>query len=72
MSLENITAIAGGSTFSILTNLGWILQMPVYGNELEIMTVKIASTVIIGVIGGVAGMIGKDFYGWVKNKFKSK
>ena len=70
MSLENTTAIASGSAFSIASSLGWILQMHVNGNEIEIMTVKIASTVIIGVIGGVAGMIGKDFYSWFKNKIK--
>ena len=70
MSLENTTAIASGSAFSIASSLGWILQMPVYGNQLEIWTVKIFSALVIGIIGGVAGMIGKDFYSWFKNKIK--
>jgi hypothetical protein len=30
------------------------------------------STIILAMLGGAAGMAGKDFYGWIKEKVKAK
>jgi len=34
--------------------------------------VKICATIILGIVGGAAGLCGKDLYNWVKTKAKKK
>ena len=50
----------GDAIVTLYTLLGGI------GTEIKEAGVKIVVTIILGVAGGIAGMVGKDIYKWWK------
>ena len=71
------TSFIGGFLLSVFGNVSWIwsLQlMPKTTSEAYTyalaFSLKIVATLILGVIGGIAGLIGKDIYNILKRKKK--
>jgi len=71
------TSFIGGFLLSVFGNVSWIwsLQlMPVTSKEAYMyaagFALKIFATLILGIIGGLAGLIGRDLYNLLKRKRK--
>jgi H+/Cl- antiporter ClcA len=68
---ETWYSFIGGFSISALGNWTWLhnLQVtPPYNPTNLIMewTIKVFGTLILGVIGGLAGLWAKDIYKWIK------
>jgi len=71
------TSFIGGFLLSVFGNVSWIwsLQLlPVTSQEAYMyaagFALKIFATLILGIIGGLAGLIGRDLYNLLKRKRK--
>ena len=71
------TSFIGGFLLSVFGNVSWVwsLQlMPITSHDAYIyatgFVLKIFATLILGIIGGLAGLIGKDLYNFLKRKKK--
>jgi hypothetical protein len=69
---EDRIAFAGGSLLSAVPAFQWLwpLQVDAIGapDLAMIWLFKIGGTVILGFLGGLTGMVGKDFYRHLKRK----
>lgn len=66
---ESIYSFGGGFVISVLGNISWIGQVNAGGLAMEWM-IKIFGTMVLGVIGGLAGLFAKDLYKFLKDKIK--
>jgi hypothetical protein len=71
------TSFIGGFLLSVFGNVSWIwsLQlMPMSSHDAMVyaagFALKIFATLILGIIGGLAGLIGRDLYNFFKRKKK--
>ena len=71
------TSFIGGFLLSVFGNVSWVwsLQlMPVTSHDAYVyatgFVLKIFATLILGIIGGLAGLMGKDLYNFFKRKKK--
>ena len=71
------TSFIGGFLLSIFGNVSWIWSMqlmPMSSQDAMLyalsFALKIFATLILGMIGGVAGLLGKDLYNFLKRKKK--
>ena len=71
------TSFIGGFLFSVFGNISWVwsLQIMPVTKDQAIMAaagfaMKIFATLILGIIGGIAGLFGKDIYETLKRKKK--
>jgi hypothetical protein len=64
---EDITSFGGGFLISVFGNISWILQLTAGDIAME-WAIKVFGTMILGVIGGLAGLFAKDLYKWIKRK----
>ena len=64
---ESIYSFGGGFIISVLGNIQWIAQINAGGLAIE-RTIKIFGTMILGIIGGLAGLFAKDLYKYLKDK----
>jgi CDP-diglyceride synthetase len=76
---DNIASFLGGAFLSIvghanyLMKVSWYLRVNGHAHELAMeWSIKIIGTLILGVIGGVAGLLAKDIYAGIKRRFKKK
>jgi hypothetical protein len=69
---DSMYSFIGGFMVSVMGNIEWILQIQTSSNLSNVMiewTAKIFGTMILGVIGGLAGLFGKDLYKILKRKY---
>jgi hypothetical protein len=69
---DSLYSFIGGFTISVMGNIDWILQIDPANSLSNLMiewTAKIFGTMILGIIGGLAGLFGKDLYKILKNKY---
>jgi hypothetical protein len=69
---DSLYSFIGGFTISIMGNIDWILQIQPTNNLSQLMmewTAKIFGTMILGIIGGLAGLFGKDLYKYLKDRY---
>lgn len=68
MDKEGLYSFGGGFIVSVLGNIQWIAQIETMGIQGLVIewTAKIFGTLILGVIGGLAGLLGKDLYKYLK------
>ena len=64
---ESIYSFGGGFIISVLGNIQWIAQINAGGLAIE-WTIKIFGTMILGIIGGLAGLFAKDLYKYIKDR----
>ena len=65
---NKLTAFFGGNIIVTICQLGIN-----FWDELGSFGIKVLATLILGVAGGVAGLVGKDLlYPWIKKIFKIK
>jgi len=67
---NSIYSFTGGFIISVFGNIGWVAQIYNPGQIAVEWTVKVFGTLILGVIGGLAGLFAKDLYKWMKDKVK--
>lgn len=74
---ENSAPFLGGfimgswSSISLWDNITVFLQVS-HTQMLEYYTFKLVGTMILGVVGGLAGMVAKDLYRYIKILFNKK
>jgi hypothetical protein len=69
---DSMYSFIGGFMVSVMGNIEWILQIQTSSNLSNVMiewTAKIFGTMILGVIGGLAGLFGKDLYKILKRRY---
>jgi len=71
------TSFIGGFLLSVFGNVSWVWSLQLMPmSTSEAMTyalgfaLKIFATLILGIIGGLAGLIGRDLYNFFKRKKK--
>ena len=76
---DNQASFLGGFLFSVASHFKWVLTLQVAFVPGTIMgqlalewSVKIIGTLILGIIGGIAGLMAKDIYKALKKKFTDK
>lgn len=71
---NNAASFLGGFSLSVLANWQWIFaQIHIDPSDLAMsFAIKVLATLILGVIGGVAGLLGKDLYTGFKKKLNDK
>ncbi len=75
---NNAASFIGGFILSVMANVHWIFGQihPHTPNDAAMVAMefglKIIATLILGVIGGIAGLLGKDLYGHFKRKINEK
>lgn len=71
---DDVIAFTGGSLLSAIPALQWLwpMQAEVLNapDMAMIWVFKIFGTVILGFLGGITGMLGKDAYRFFKHKLK--
>ena len=67
---DSIYSFMGGFIVSVFGNIQWISQIETMSVQSLLIewTVKIFGTMILGIIGGLAGMFSKDLYKYLKDK----
>jgi hypothetical protein len=67
---DSIYSFMGGFIVSVFGNIQWIAQIETMSIESLLIewTAKIFGTMILGIIGGLAGMFSKDLYKYLKDK----
>jgi hypothetical protein len=67
---DSIYSFAGGFLVSVFGNISWIAQIQNMSvNSLMIeWAIKIFGTMVLGIIGGVAGLFAKDLYKYLKDR----
>ena len=71
---NNAASFIGGFSLSVLANWQWIFaQIHIDPTNMAMgFALKVIATLILGVIGGIAGLIGKDLYTGFKKKLNDK
>lgn len=75
---NNAASFIGGFLLSVMANVHWIFGQIYPHTPSDAATaamefgLKIIATLILGIIGGIAGLLGKDVYGSIKKKFNEK
>ncbi len=75
---NNAASFIGGFLLSVMANVHWIFAQAyphTAGDAAEAAAsfgLKVIATLILGVIGGIAGLLGKDLYASIKRKFNEK
>jgi hypothetical protein len=68
---DSLYSFGGGFVISILANIQWLAQIG--SGDVSMMmiewTVKIFGTMILGIIGGLAGLFAKDLYKYLKDRY---
>jgi hypothetical protein len=71
------TSFIGGFLLSVFGNISWVWSLqipPLTSHDAYLYAIgfvlKIFATLILGIIGGLAGLIGKDIYNTFKRKRK--
>jgi hypothetical protein len=67
---DSIYSFMGGFIVSVFGNIQWISQIDSMSVQTLMIewTIKIFGTMILGIIGGLAGMFAKDLYKYLKDK----
>ena len=67
---EGLYSFGGGFIVSVLANIQWLAQIGNGDVSMLVIewTVKIFGTMILGIIGGLAGLFAKDLYKYLKGK----
>jgi hypothetical protein len=68
---ESLYSFGGGFMMAILGNYTWLAQIgtgTVQGLVIE-WTIKVFGTMILGVLGGLAGLFAKDLYKYLKDRY---
>ena len=74
---ENAAPFTGGflmaswGSFSILREMPLLLQIPNQQTP-EYFIVSVLTTLLLGAVGGIGGMLAKDAYKYIKDKLKNK
>jgi|688.fasta_scaffold551101_3 hypothetical protein len=67
---ETWYSFVGGFSISVLGNWTWLQNLQVHPPNVNSLlfewTIKVFGTLILGVIGGLAGLWAKDIYKWMK------
>lgn len=68
---ENNYSFFGGFAVSVLGNFKWLYDLQVFNPQAIALewAVKVLGTIILGIVGGLAGLFAKDLYKWLKRKF---
>jgi hypothetical protein len=71
---DDIVSFWSGTVFSSVSAFSWMLELDNFNPEaIAVMWFfKIIGTAIIGLIGGIMGMLGKDIYKGIKRKWDEK
>ena len=72
---DNLASFSGGAVLNIIGHGKWIILLQVNmmpGETAKVWAIKIASTFILGVVGGAAGLVTKFFFEMLKKKFNRK
>ena len=70
---ESIYSFGGGFIVSVLGNIQWVAQLNNFSvSHLMVeWTAKVFGTMILGIIGGLAGLFAKDLYKFLKDKYNN-
>jgi hypothetical protein len=64
---ENTPPFLGGFIMGGWSSVSvWANSQPLFVQD---FLINVGSTLVLGLVGGIAGMIAKDGYSYVKNKF---
>ena len=67
---ETWYSFIGGFAVSVLGNWTWLHNLQIHPPNVTTLviewTIKVFGTLILGVIGGLAGLWAKDIYKWLK------
>ena len=73
MSDDNIS-FTFGSLLAAIPAISWLWPLQLHamdaGSMATIWLIKVFGTVILGFLGGLTGMLGKDFYRFIKTKLR--
>ncbi len=75
---NNAASFIGGFILSVMANVHWIFgqiypHTPSDAAEAAMeFGLKVVATLILGVIGGIAGLLGKDLYASFKKRLNEK
>lgn len=71
MSDDNVSFMSG-SLLAAIPALSWLwpLQIADPTNMATLWVIKVFGTIILGFLGGLTGMLGKDFYRFIKTKLR--
>ena len=71
---DSVYSFIGGFLVSVFGNIQWIGQIHTMDVKHLVIewTVKIFGTMILGIIGGLAGLFAKDLYKYLKDDRVSK
>lgn len=71
---NNAASFIGGFALSVLANWQWIFaQIHIDPTNMAMsFGLKVLATLILGIIGGIAGLLGKDLYMGMKKKLNEK
>jgi hypothetical protein len=68
---DSVYSFVGGFLISVMGNIDWLLQ--IHSNNISSLmlewTAKVFGTMILGIIGGLAGLFAKDLYKYLKEKY---
>ena len=71
---DDSISFASGSLLAAIPALNWLWPLQFHGidasNLAFLWVIKIFGTIILGFLGGLTGMLGKDFYRFLKYKLK--
>lgn len=69
---DDVLSFAGGSLLASIPAFSWLWPLELDGlnpsNLAFIWFIKVMGTIILGFLGGLTGMLGKDFYRFIKHK----
>ena len=67
---DSVYSFIGGFVISVFGNIQWIGQIHNMNVQTLVIewTIKVFGTMILGVIGGLAGLFAKDLYKYLKGK----
>ena len=72
---DNLASFVGGFSLSAFGNVSWIWSLQIFPADAGMaktyaiaFAVKVFATLFLGVVGGIAGLLGKDIYQGFKKK----
>ena len=75
MSDDNIS-FTFGSLLAAIPAISWLWPLQIHamepGSLATIWLIKVFGTIILGFLGGLTGMLGKDVYRFIKTRLREK
>lgn len=72
---DNLASFIGGAVLNIIGHVKWLFFLNVFlspVSDAKVWAIKIASTFILGVVGGAAGLVTKFLFEILKKKLNRK